>query len=102
MSLDIDEAMQYSNHPLGFVPSGARKHHWSEIIAAVAERHGFEPHHLIANDRRPRLVVARQHAMWALRQTGLSFPRIGYRLGGRNHATVMHGVRRHEQRMAGR
>jgi chromosomal replication initiator protein len=38
--------------------------------------------------------------MWLLKSmTSLSLPQIGRALGGRDHTTVMHGVRKHESRM---
>jgi chromosomal replication initiation ATPase DnaA len=37
--------------------------------------------------------------MYRLRtETGLSFPQIGLRLGGRDHSTVIHGVKTHCKR----
>jgi hypothetical protein len=55
----------------------------------------------LASARRSRDVVrARHHLMWLLRQeTHWSLPHIGRFLGGRDHTTVMHGIRRHEARL---
>lgn len=46
---------------------------------------------LVAQDRRPRVALARQVAMYLSREmTGASFPAIGAAFGGRNHSTVLH------------
>lgn len=42
-------------------------------------------------------VMARQSAMYIVRRLGrMSFPELGRRIGGRNHTTVLHAVRRIE------
>jgi chromosomal replication initiation ATPase DnaA len=39
--------------------------------------------------------------MWEIRQrTILSTPQIGRALGNRDHTTVLHGIKRHEKRLA--
>ena len=50
----------------------------------------------IASDRRQApLVRARQIACWLMRaHTLLSFPQIGAKLGGRDHTTILHAVRK--------
>lgn len=50
---------------------------------------------LQAYDGRPAVAAARNELMWRLRRCGWSYPKIG-RLLGRDHTTVMSGVRRHE------
>jgi len=50
---------------------------------------------LIAKDRRPRVALARQIAMYLARElTDASLPAIGRHFGGRNHSTVLHAHRR--------
>jgi chromosomal replication initiator protein len=49
------------------------------------------------------LVLARQAAMYVCRQvTDDSLPAIGRAFGGRDHSTVLHGVRKIEQLVAER
>jgi len=47
--------------------------------------------------RKPRLVMARIAAAIMLRERGLSYLKIGRRLGFRHHATVIHYLRRAKQ-----
>jgi chromosomal replication initiator protein len=50
---------------------------------------------LLAQDRRPRVSLARQVAMYLARElTDQSLPAIGRHFGGRNHSTVLHAHRR--------
>lgn len=59
----------------------------------LAELHG---------EKRSRdIVFARQFVMyWACRLTGLSLPRIGKQVGGRDHTTVLHGARTYPAKRA--
>lgn len=71
------------------------------VIAAVADRHSLTVADLKSTSRVRGIAWPRQEAMWELRQTGLwSLPQIGYFLGGRDHTTVIFGIRRHEERRA--
>lgn len=56
---------------------------------------------LIGRRRTRSIAEARHHLMWILRVVlGLSLPRIGSLLE-RDHTTIIHGVRKHAERMAG-
>jgi chromosomal replication initiation ATPase DnaA len=80
---------QLSNEPL----SGRR------IATEIARQHGFTFRQMISPRRCQTLALARQHAMWELdRRTSLSLPQIGKLLGGRDHTTVLHGIRAHAAR----
>lgn len=69
------------------------------IITAVAHAHRVGIEDLKSTARRTHLVHARQHACALLREfTTLSYPAIGRLIGGRDHATVVHGVQRWTQR----
>ncbi len=66
-----------------------------KILHAVAEAFGVTVEELRAKGRSRRVAVPRQVAMYLLREeAGLSLPRVGEYLGGRDHSTVMHGVRK--------
>lgn len=54
----------------------------------------------IRSQRRTReIVFARQFIMyWAARQTILSLPAIGQRIGGRDHTTILHGIRTYPEK----
>jgi chromosomal replication initiation ATPase DnaA len=72
------------------------------IALAVAKAHGLKFLDMISHRRSAHLVRARQHAMWEMREhTKLSYPAIGAMLGGRDHTTVLHGVRQHRRRLLG-
>jgi chromosomal replication initiator protein len=66
-----------------------------QIQAAAATALDVTPESLIAHDRRPKVALARQVAMYLAREmTEESLPAIGRHFGGRNHSTVIHAHRR--------
>jgi len=52
---------------------------------------------LTGNDRRKHVVRARWAVMLALHEAGWSQSRIGQNIGGRDHTTVLHGLREGEK-----
>jgi chromosomal replication initiator protein len=71
------------------------------IQLAVSAAWGLDPSHLVAKWKAGPVVDARHVAMWlARRMTPLSLPAIGRLFGRRDHTTVLHAVRRIDQRMA--
>lgn len=69
-------------------------------IARIAEKHGLTPDHLIGLSRLAPIVRARQEAMHEIHQLGrFSLTAIGLYLGGRDHTTIIHGIRAHERRL---
>lgn len=73
----------------------------SQVLREIAALHGMTPDEIKANRRKASLVRARQHAMFEMyRQCRhLSLPMIGRIFGGKDHTTVLHAVRRHQQRL---
>lgn len=71
------------------------------IIAEIAALHGIEPRAITGRRRTPRIVLARQHAYAEVkaRRAHLSLPAVG-RAFGRDHSTILGGIRAHEARMA--
>ena len=68
------------------------------IISIVGERCGIPPREILGEKRRPDLVQARQLAMYLCRELlGHSYPVIGKIFGGKDHSTVMHGVKKIKQ-----
>jgi chromosomal replication initiator protein len=64
-----------------------------EVVRAVAKQYGLKPTELKSPKRAKPITRARQIAMYLCRElTSESFPEIGSRFGGRDHATVIHGV----------
>ena len=72
----------------------------SEIIDATARTYGLTHAQLMCRSRRRTLVVPRQLAMYLCRRlTDASLAEIGRALG-RDHSTVIHGIRSVESRVA--
>lgn len=70
-------------------------------VDGVAMRHGLEREDLLGRQAARYAAWPRQEAMYVLRtKWGLSLPRIGQLMGGRHHTTVLHGIRKHEERLA--
>jgi len=69
------------------------------ILTSVAEKHGIASARLLGRDATRPVVLARQELYWRLRQeTDYSYPEIGRLVGGRDHSSILHGVRRHTER----
>jgi chromosomal replication initiator protein len=72
-----------------------------EIQLAAAAALDVAPDLLLAQDRRPRVALARHVAMYLARElTDASLPAIGRHFGGRNHSTVLHAHRRVTSQLA--
>ena len=67
----------------------------AQIQTAAAGALDVPTEALIAHDRRPKVALARQVAMYLAREmTEESLPAIGRHFGGRNHSTVLHAHKR--------
>lgn len=67
-----------------------------EILQETAQAHGLTVRDLVCDSRVRALCPARQEAMYLFaRDTTLSFPAIGRRIGKRDHTTIIYGIRRH-------
>jgi hypothetical protein len=74
----------------------------AHILAAVAARFGVDPADLTGQSRKHVHAIARQAAMLLCRELlALSYPKIGTAFGGRDHATVISGLRAIGVRAAG-
>jgi chromosomal replication initiator protein len=63
-----------------------------QLVEAVGKAFGISRDRLLSRDRSAEVALARQVAMFLLREEArLSLPVIGELLGGRDHTTVMHG-----------
>ena len=75
-----------------------RKISIEEIQRKVAEHYNIRLSDMIGPKRVRTFARPRQVAMYLCKQlTSRSLPEIGRRFGGRDHTTVMHGVRRIEE-----
>lgn len=71
--------------------------HVRRIILAVATEHTLSPVDILRRSRHKPFVLARNQAMWELRELGNSFPRIGGWFQ-RDHSSVQHAVKMHKER----
>lgn len=75
-----------------------RKVSVEEIQRKVAEHYNIRLSDLVGPKRVRTLARPRQIAMYLAKQmTSRSLPEIGRRFGGRDHTTIMHGVRKIEE-----
>ena len=74
---------------------------WRAGIDEICRRHGMTFERVMVDSKVDKLVHCRHEIWWWLhRLRGTSLPEIGRRFGGFHHTTVLHGVRKHEERMA--
>lgn len=65
----------------------------SDILNVVSKYFGVSLERISGKDRSKDIVLPRQVAMYLMReQGGISLPKIGQELGGRDHTTVMYAV----------
>ena len=70
----------------------------SRILEAVATREGIGVADLTGQNRSAKIAIPRQLAMYLLRDLNeISLPQIGELLGGRDHTTVMYGIKKVEE-----
>lgn len=68
---------------------------FSDILYETARFHGMSVKQLLNPGKARFLARARQHAMFLARRfTALSHPEIARRMGGFDHTTIIHGVRK--------
>lgn len=73
----------------------------SEVIDAAAKASSLSTRELIGPTRSSYLLPPRRRAMFlAYRLTPASYPTIGRSMGGRDHTTILHAVRRVEEMLA--
>jgi hypothetical protein len=72
---------------------------WKVIVHEVAKKHGVGFMEIVGAQRSRRIVAARHECCYRIAmETTMSLPMIGRRLGGRDHTTILHGLRMHAQR----
>ena len=71
-----------------------------DIALQVCAAHKVAYKDFMSRRRSRPYAWARQEAMWrAANETAATFNEIGKAYGNRDHTTVIHGIRRHEERM---
>jgi len=64
-------------------------------LSIVANYFNITSDEILSSKRTQEISYARQIAMYLLREfTNLSLPKIGQELGGRNHATIVSGIKK--------
>lgn len=81
-------------------PPAPRRQKIAEIVQETAYLHGFMPADLVGQCRKADVCRARQAAMSAAHDAGYSLKQIGNALGGRDHTTILHGIKAHRTRVA--
>ena len=83
------------------ISSSPRALGFEEIQRKVAEHYNIRLSDMIGPKRLRNIARPRQVAMYLAKQlTPRSLPEIGRRFGGRDHTTIIHGVRKIEELMA--
>lgn len=71
-----------------------------ELARTIAENHSVTIASIVGDVRTKGAVLARQELYFQLRcETEFSYPQIGRLVGGRDHSSVLHGVKRHAKRV---
>ncbi|HEX5497967.1 MAG TPA: helix-turn-helix domain-containing protein, partial [Thermomicrobiales bacterium] len=71
------------------------------VLDAVVRHYKAPLRDLLGRSRTKDIVLPRQVAMYLLREeTGASLIEIGHELGGRDHTTVLHGIRQIERALS--
>lgn len=98
-SVSVDEASSLLGAALRGGPE--RRVTVDEIQKTVADHFNLKQADLLSERRTRSVARPRQMAMYLCKQhTTRSYPDIGRRFGGRDHTTVLHGVRKIEELMA--
>ena len=93
-SINRQLAMETFQHVVGDQP---RKINTEAIQKIVAEHFNLRVQDLKSKKRARTISTPRQIAFYLTREiTGASFPEIGEKFGGKDHTTVMHGVKKIE------
>lgn len=69
-----------------------------ERIRAMCTEHRVDYTDVVGPSRRRRICRARYSIAKTLREEGWSYDEIGEALGGRNHSTIICGIRTHERK----
>ena len=73
---------------------------WRDIVSETARKYGLTTRQIIGSDQSNHVSMARQECFYRLsKELGYSTPRIGSLIGGRDHSTVFHGIKRHQNRI---
>ena len=92
MTLNLPVTLELATRALEQVLPGGDPPAPAEIIRQVAEYYGLSPQKVTGPGRNKEVALARQLAMFFMREEGrIPLQQIGRELGGRDHTTVLHG-----------
>ncbi|MET4636178.1 helix-turn-helix domain-containing protein [Kaistia defluvii] len=97
-ALPIDATTHYHAFTVIAPPRVGTMGRIRQIITQVARKHGLTDNDILSARRNTKVVRARQEAMYrAVNETTHSLTVVG-KVFGRDHTTVMHGIRQHAAR----
>lgn len=68
---------------------------WKNLVELAARRFHLKPDEILGNSRKSEHVRARQVALYLCRKyLGFSFKELGALFGGKDHSTIMHGIKK--------
>jgi chromosomal replication initiator protein len=92
--------LEFARKTLASLMGQAKVVSCEDIIKVVAETYNVRVNDMKSSSRKASITEPRHVAMFVTREeTGLSFPEIGARFGGRNHATVINACDNVRNRM---
>ena len=86
-------------HVPGPAPRSAMDRFPSTVLAVAADTYDITIHHIVGRSREAWLLEPRALAAWGMRNCGLplSSTVIGRAMGGRDHTTILHLLRRADE-----
>jgi hypothetical protein len=86
------QPISFSTAPTGSIPSAIT----NALIAEILAKHGVAYVEMMSKSRTRRIAIARAEICYELRrQTHMSLPQIGRKVGGKDHSTVTNAIQRH-------
>lgn len=81
-------------------PCGLSFERWRVLVTETCEIHGLNKAQLFSNRRAAKWCLARHELWWtANKYIRWSLPQMGRASGGRDHTTVLHGVRTFQRKL---
>ena len=99
---DLSDYEQVAAQVVDAIDNVQRKITCRQIIAEVCFARGVHPRDLFSMSRARPIVAVRQECCWRMRNEvtilgrQISLPEIGRQLGGLDHTTVLHSIRKFE------
>jgi hypothetical protein len=101
LHVTVPDVLVADTGAVGAVPETETQRIIREIFEFVCDLYQVHPRSLVSARRDAELVVARHHAMSLMAdRTSMSLTHIGRYFGGRDHSSVCHALKRHDERMA--